>query len=343
MKERPFPDALPSQVRVSLGSAIVLRLLMGRLNAIPTTAYLMTFKEGRCTANCGFCPQAKRSRARADMLSRVSWPAFPTIQVINHIENAYRNNRVRRVCIQALNYPEVFDDLFALAREIFSRTKMPISVSCQPLARENIVKLAEVGVQRIGIPLDAATENIFDRVKGSLAGGPYNWEMQFELLRQAVEIFGQGKVSTHLIVGLGETEKEMVALIQRCVDSGILPALFAFTPIKGTALENGTQPKIQRYRRTQVARYLIERGISRIENMRFGREKAIVDFGIEKDQLDRIVKTGEPFRTSGCPDCNRPYYNEKPTGPIFNFPHALRKKELCGVAEEMEQAVRISP
>ncbi len=343
MKEDHFLSDLPSHVRVSLGSAIVLGLLEGKLDSPPTTVYLMTFRRGRCTANCGFCPQARRSHARGDMLSRVSWPAYPTLQVIDHVENAYKTNCMKRVCIQALNYPEVFSDLFALSKGIFNRTEMPISVSCQPLNRGNIARLAEAGVQRIGIPLDAATEKIFDAIKGSSAGGPYGWETQFELLRQAVEVFGRGKVSTHLIVGLGETEKEMVALIHRCADSGILPALFAFTPIRGTALENRTQPQIQKYRRIQVARYLIVHGISRIENMRFGRKEAIVDFGIEKDQLDRIVKTGDPFRTSGCPDCNRPYYNEKPRGPIFNFPHLLRRKELLGVTEEMELALRMKP
>lgn len=25
------------------------------------------------------------------------------------------------------------------------------------------------------------------------------------------------------------------------------------------------------------------------------------------------------FMTSGCPDCDRPYYNESPRGPIYNF------------------------
>ncbi|HDI74230.1 MAG TPA: hypothetical protein ENF57_04430 [Candidatus Korarchaeota archaeon] len=28
----------------------------------------------------------------------------------------------------------------------------------------------------------------------------------------------------------------------------------------------------------------------------------------------------EAFLTSGCPSCNRPFYNERPRGPIYNFP-----------------------
>ncbi len=56
---RQFPDL----IRVSLGTAMVLGLLDGKLDAEPTTAYLMTYKLGKCTANCGFCPQAKTSKS----------------------------------------------------------------------------------------------------------------------------------------------------------------------------------------------------------------------------------------------------------------------------------------
>jgi biotin synthase len=210
--------SIPKLIRASLGTAVVLGLLKGKLDAAPTTAYLMTFRQGKCVANCGFCSQARESRGRADMLSRVSWPAFPTEQVLNGIEKAVKDGEIKRVCFQALNYPEVFIHLLALVKTINQRVKVPISVSCQPLNSENIRQLAKAGVERIGIPLDAATEKLFDKVKGSSAQGPYRWEKQFKLLNEAVGIFGKGKVSTHLIVGLGETEREMIDAIQKCFD-----------------------------------------------------------------------------------------------------------------------------
>ena len=237
-------EELPEKIRVSLGSAMVLGLLKGKLDAAPTTAYLMTYRKGKCVANCGFCPQARKGHGRADMLSRISWPAFPTEEVLNGITEAVRDSSIKRVCVQALNYPQVFAHLLALVKTINQRVKVPISVSCQPLNTENIRRLAEAGAERIGISLDAATEELFDKVKGLSAGGPYRWESQFRVLNEAVGIFGKGKVSTHLIVGLGETEREMVNIIQKCVDIGVLPALFAFTPIPGTALENNAQPQI---------------------------------------------------------------------------------------------------
>jgi len=326
---------LPRRIRVSVGSAIVLRLLKGKLDAEPTTAYLMTYKTGKCTANCGFCPQARKSLGRADMLSRISWPTFSTSKVLRGIANAADEGKIKRVCIQALNYPQVFAHLLSLVKKVKQHAQIPISISCQPLKSENIKRLAEAGVQRIGIPLDAATERLFDQVKGSSAEGPYTWENQFKLLSEAVDVFGKGKVSTHLIAGLGETEEEMTNIIQICVDMDVLPALFAFTPIKGTSLEGNPQPQIEKYRRVQIARHLIVNGIARYADVRFDAKGCITDFGVENKTLLRVVRSGKPFLTSGCPNCNRPYYNEKPSGPIYNYPRTISPQELAEIERQL--------
>jgi len=329
-------ECSPEKVRVSLGSAIVLRLIRGRLNAEPTTAYLLTYRLGKCFANCGFCPQAKDSKGRADMLSRVTWPPFPTEKVISKIGTAYKGGIVRRVCIQALNYPTVFEDLMSLVEGIRSNTEVPISVSCQPLDIEKMEKLREAGVNRIGIPLDAATEELFDKVKGRLANGPYTWKEQLQRLGEAVEVFGKGFVTTHLIAGLGETEKEIIQMIQWCVDMGIYPGLFSFTPIRGTALESNPQPPLNYYRRVQVAQYLITHGETRYEKMKFSDDGCLIHFGVSEAKLRQAVKSGVPFITSGCPQCNRPYYNERPGGPLYNYPRLPMPEEIVKIEKQIE-------
>jgi biotin synthase len=327
--------SLPEMIRVSTGSAIVLGLLRGRLDAKPTTVYLLTYRAEKCFANCCFCPQAKMSRGRADMLSRVTWPPFPTEQVISGIELATKTGAIKRVCIQALNYPTVFEDVLNLAKEIKSRAEVPLSISCQPLTREKMEKLAKAGVDRISIPLDAATKEIFEKVKGRLVGGPYLWEKQREALMEAVKIFGEGSVSTHLIVGLGETEKEMVQTIQWCVDLGVYPGLFAFTPIPGTLLENSPQPSLGHYRRIQIAHYLITGRKTRYEKMIFDGDGCLVDFGVPEEELVQVIRTGNPFVTSGCPGCNRPYYNEKPGGPLYNYPRQPLPEEIVEIERQI--------
>jgi lipoyl synthase len=326
---------LPEQIRVSTGTAVVLGLLKAKLDAAPTTAYLMTYSMGKCASNCGFCPQARRSKSNAELLSRVSWPIFQTSNVTPALTKATRKGIIKRVCIQALNYPNVFAHLKALVEDIKNKSVVPISVSCQPLNKENIELLQKAGVNRLGIALDAATEAVFKKVKGKDVGSSYTWEGQLLMLREALQIFGKGNVSTHVIIGLGETEREAAEIVQRCVDMGVLPALFSFTPVRGTALELKISPSVQSYRRIQLARYLIVKCVSNYESMKFDSTGRIQGFNIESDLLKSVIDSGEPFRTSGCEDCNRPFYNEKPSGPIYNYPQKPRLKEIEEIKRQL--------
>ncbi|HID80257.1 MAG TPA: hypothetical protein EYP48_00875 [Ignisphaera sp.] len=55
-------------------------------------------------------------------------------------------------------------------------------------------------------------------------------------------------------------------------------------------------------------------------------------------QLKRMPKdidVTEVVLTSGCPGCNRPFYNESPRGPIFNYPSRdLAKRDEMKIVNE---------
>jgi biotin synthase-related radical SAM superfamily protein len=117
---------LPEQIRLSMGTAIVAGLLNGKLDAKPTTAYLMTCKTGKCSANCAFCPQARASKSNTELLSRITWPNFPTSTALDALGTAAKEGKIKRVCIQALNYPDVFLHLKALVTQIKTAAYIPI-------------------------------------------------------------------------------------------------------------------------------------------------------------------------------------------------------------------------
>lgn len=315
----------PEKLRVSLGTAALLGLDECWLDVKPTTAYLMTYTEGSCTANCAFCPQARGSISDKSLLSRVLWPAYPTERVLEGIRRA--DASLQRICIQTVNYPGFFDDALALLREIKGVSDVPVSIDTAPLTRAQMEELKTVGLDRIGIPLDLATEELFDKVKGKQVKGHYRWEKHLEALSAAVEVFGLRMVLTNLIIGMGETEKEAVGLIQRLMDRGVETGLFAFTPIPGTALSNQPQPPLDAYRRIQLARHLITRGIASIHDVKFDDEGRIAGFGVDEETMAEMLESGEAFLTSGCPGCNRPYYNERPSGPFYNYPRKLTTAE----------------
>ena len=325
-------------VRVSTGSAMTLGLADGVSDVRPSTAYLLTYYPGRCSANCLFCPQAKMSRSRRDLLSRVSWPVFPLEEVLDAL--ARRKETVKRVCIQAMNYPNITTDLVTTVSQILARIDIDVSVSCQPVDLESLRELHDIGTDRIGIPIDAATPELFSALKGHLAGGPYTWEWHMQALREAISVFGAGQVTTHVIVGLGETDYNLLRFIRDMVDLGVCPALFAFTPIPGTTLDKKAPPSLSRYRLLQTARFLLVNRLAAFKDMRFDASGALVSFGVPRRKLSRVIGSGLPYLTCGCPDCNRPFYNEKPSGPMYNFPRPLTPSELMEVHRIVEGACR---
>jgi biotin synthase len=200
-----------------------------------------------------------------------------------------------------------------------SKTHLPICVSAGPRTLEEVKELLDLGVEHVSIALDAATSEIYAQSKDG------SWTERLALLSESAERF-PGHIATHLIVGLGESEEEMVRCLQAMVDKGITVALFAFTPIKGTRMEGLKQPKMSHYRRVQVAHDLIRRGLARADYFQF-RDGQLTDFGISVDELQER-RGGEPFQTSGCTGCNRPYYNETPGEELYNYPKPLTTKEV---------------
>ena len=316
------------KIRVSIGSASVLELgSIGRFKDSPTTCYIMTYKEGHCTANCGFCPQARSSRSPDEMLSRVNWPIFSFNDFLTKLRYLRSSKEFERICIQTLNYAGNFNELLEIITQIRKHTNTPISVAIPPMSKEKLRALKVKGVQRVGIALDGTTPEIFEKIKGSNVGGPYTWEKHYQKLKEALEIFSPGFVSTHLIIGLGETEKEVIERIEELHNLNILVSLFAFTPIKGTKFENITQPALLTFRKLQLGRFLIINTKKKSNNFAFNSKGEIINININKRELNMIINDTSAFLTSGCPGCNRPYYTSKPSGPIYNFPRSLLENE----------------
>jgi len=328
------------KIRVSVGSASVLGLgSLPQFKNPPTTCYIMTFKEGHCLANCGFCPQARSSKSSIEKLSRVNWPIFLFKDFLTKLKYLPFSKKFSRLCIQTLNYPENFRDLIEIITQIRTHTNIPISVAIPPMSKEKLRELKLKGVQRVGIALDGATSEIFDKIKGRNVGGPYTWEEHFQKLNEALEIFTPDLVSTHIIIGLGETEKNVIERVEELHSLNILVSLFAFTPISGTKFENITQPALVSFRKLQLGRFLIINKEKKSKDFTFNRKGEIININISKKDLNMIIDDTDAFLTSGCPGCNRPYYTSKPSGPIYNYPRALSEIEKIEIFDLLNKFV----
>ena len=311
----------PARVHVSIGTAAVLGLTGIPMAVAPTTAYLML--GGRCTMNCAFCAQARESGASALNLSRVTWPEHDLDAVVGRLAAAAARGDIRRACLQVTVTPDAFAQSLAVLRAVKAASGVPFDVAILPQDLGQVRQLVEAGADHIGFGLDAACQRIFRQVKGG------SWARSLALIEDTARAYS-GRAAVHLIVGLGETEREMVERVQWAHDLGVTAGLFAFTPVHGTHLVDRPPPLMAAYRRMQAARWLIVHDRVRIEDMGFDAGGALVSLGASPPA------GGEAFQTSGCPDCNRPFYNEQPGGPLYNYPRPLAAGEAARAIQEME-------
>ena len=326
------PLALERPWRVSSGSAAVLGLLALRMDVVPTTAYLMLGE--RCSRNCGFCTQARESLAHEAALSRVNWPQFPGQAVASALSRAYGDGRIVRTCFQVTVCRGYLDEAEHAVQQVRECANMPVCVSVAPRSPDDAARLLAAGAERVTIALDAACESVYGQTKGGV------WAHALGLLESCAQRF-PGRIGTHLIVGLGETEREMVALLNQLFRQGVTVGLFAFTPVKGTTMAGRCPPDVGHYRRIQLAYWLLSHGLVAAEQFAYDNVTGrLLSFGLPQAQLRALVGRGDAFRTSGCPGCNRPYYNERPGGVMYNYPRPLSaeeaKQELEAVLAELE-------
>ena len=64
----------------------------------------------------------------------------------------------------------------------------------------------------------------------------------------------------------------------------------------------------------------------------------ISEFKLPQEELLRIVTKGQVYQTSGCDDCNRPYYNDHPGRPLYNYHRPLTPAELTAALGESDLA-----
>jgi len=336
----------PHYVRLSLAAAMTLGFTPGWFyrNAKLGCINLLLTYDGGCKANCAFCGLAGESKKLPSdrRFIRVPWRTFSTDEVIAGIKTA--PEYVTRVCVSMITHPRCRDDVLTVCGRIKRETGKLVSLLISPtiMKEADLRAMKDAGADRIGVAVDAATPEIFHSLRGKPVGGPHSWDNYWKVYTQALEVFGRDMAGVHLICGLGEIEQEMATVIGRARSLGGCTHLFSFFPERGSAMYAVPAPAIGTYRRIQLARWLIDNDHVSIKDLRFDCTGKIEGFGLTRRELDEVIFSGSPFRTSGCPGsgrevaCNRPYGNEKPGGEIRNFPFPPEASDLDRIAEELK-------
>lgn len=343
----------PEYVQMSTAAAITLGIMKGRMYRCACTRclnLLLTYPEG-CRANCAYCGLARHREAERDYADRnfirVDWPAVPLAQTIDIVARDAAASPFHRMCISMITHPRSDADTVTVLKQWTDRidpAAIPVSILSNPttMQREDVKRLRDLGADIFTVALDAATPAIFDRTRGKGVQSPHTWRKYWEILLDARDIFGPQKFGAHIIVGMGETEYDVLVLVQQLVDLGGHSHMFCFFPEKGSLMDHLPATPRDQWRRVQLARYLIDyRGV-RVERMKFDAEGRVTDFGIPRGELDAVIEAGVAFRTSGCPGkfaddisaCDRPY-GDSPPSNIASFPFPPNKRDIRKIRRQL--------
>jgi len=343
----------PDYVQMSTAAAITLGVTAGRMYRCSCTRclnLLLTYPEG-CRANCAYCGLARHREAERDYADRnfirVDWPAVPMDVVVDKVASDGADSPFHRMCISMITHPRSDDDTVAVLKKWTARIDpdtIPVSILSNPttMGREDVRRLKDLGADIFTVALDAATPELFDRTRGKGVQSPHRWAKYWEVLEDARDIFGPEKFGVHLIAGMGETEYEMLSVVQRVVDMGGHNHMFSFFPEEGSLMDHLPATPRDQWRRVQLGRYLIDYCDARLDHMTFDDQGRVTHFGLPAAELEDVIQSGLPFRTSGCPGkvqddisaCDRPY-GDSPPSDIASYPFQPDKKDIKKIRRQL--------
>jgi biotin synthase len=336
----------PDWVRISMASAIALRFRSGRFSRefdFGGINLLLNYDEG-CQSDCGYCGLARTRPGTYEDKSfiRVEWPLVSTDELVERM--ARSEDTLTRLCISMVTHGHAYRDTCDITERIAARVRTPLSILVAPptLNRERLERFKALGVDMIGIGLDAVTEELFRSLRTDVPAGGLKWDKYWEVVSDAREIFGPWKVNVHTLVGLGENDEHLIKMFLRLREQQVFAYLFCFNPEPDSRMAEHPKSSLQRWRRVQLAKHLVETEGYDLHQFDFDGEGNLAHLSGNRRDIDAIVDTGVPFLTNGCPGengepgCTRPYGSYRPAEGFRDFPFTPNAQDLIDIRQQMK-------
>lgn len=336
----------PDWVRISMASAVALRFRSGRFSRdfdFGGINLLLNYDEG-CRSDCGYCGLARTRPGTYEDKSfiRVEWPLVSTDELVARM--ARHEDTLTRLCISMVTHGHAYRDTCDITGRITANVRTPLSILVAPptLNRERLQRFKALGVDMIGIGLDAVTEELFRSLRTDVPAGGLKWDKYWEVVTDAREIFGPWKVNVHTLVGLGETDRHLLEIFVRLRAQQIFAYLFCFNPEPDSRMADHAKSPIRRWRRVQLAKHLVETEGYDLDRFDFDDDGNLAHVAGDRAEIDAIVATGVPFVTNGCPGekgepgCTRPYGSYRPSESFRDFPFLPTEQDLIQIRQQMQ-------
>ena len=125
-----------------------------------------------------------------------------------------------------------------------------------------IDKVHSLGIDSLGIHVESFDPDVLARIAPPKARTGI--ERYFETWEYAVERFGEGQVSTYVILGMGEDPQLTLEGCKRAIDIGVYPFIVPLRPVPGSLMADALPPD-RAYTESiarAVAPELVKRGLT---------------------------------------------------------------------------------
>ena len=180
---------------------------------------------------CRFCTIEESLRAGAT--TQVKQPG----QLAEVVEAAVRLDGIRQVVMTTgtSNGPDRgAKHLARCVAAVLERVPgLPIQIQIEPPVDLTwIRRLKDAGATAVGIHVESLDQGVRERWTPGKASVPLaRYE---EAWAEAVRVFGANRVSTYLLIGLGEDPDELVAGAERLIAMGVYPFVVPYRPLEGS-------------------------------------------------------------------------------------------------------------
>ncbi len=168
----------------------------------------------KCIFNCAFCFFDKKEKTKN----------YDKKNYVDYILKSSKKSGIKNIAITSGVYPnneKIVEDMCYIVEGV--RNKIPGSkfgVESCIFKMSELTNLKKSGFDEIKINVQASSKELFEKVCPNL-----DYNKTFNMLKEAVKVFGRGKVCSNIIFGLGETNESIIKTIKKLSGMGVVPTL----------------------------------------------------------------------------------------------------------------------
>lgn len=177
-----------------------------------------------CKTKCLFCPITYKK-------SEVHYSLDSIFKDIRDSHHEYKSIGITTAIPPYLTEQDVVDELVFITSKIKKIVghDIPIGISTKCPTYRQLLSLKDAGIVEARLNLEIPNKGLSHKY---MPNKPYDEIL--ESLQSAVEIFGKGRVSSNIIVGLGESDDDIVSHVAALAKGGVVATLYPYDPIDTT-------------------------------------------------------------------------------------------------------------